>query len=320
MNYYESINCKTAADLLKAEGLKPILSGMTKKDEGTGNDGILRVKVPRYHQNTKDPVYLIIENGLSDQVDFTVDVEKRMRPLPIMFPVLDPKTQTPLDVIHIYPKNVGYLRAPYFFKLGKQKDGSEVPLAGVVFACYRYDEEGNKFYLDSRDAADLKNHWITSKEPLTDKNVRKFTSDKKGLVTLENRFLPSGNYYFEELQTIEDYVINAEQTKIEVIIPENWRDTAGNPVQLTINGEKMLETASGEIPDSAYQSQSPRVYNYQKKSPTPGKDPPIVPGKPGWLPQMGEGQKMLLTIIGCLLILVVFGNRIITRLSNSGSK
>ena len=112
-------------------------------------------------------------------------------------------------------------------------------------------------------ANDLKNQWIkpADNDPLNDKNVSKFISDKEGLVTTGQRFLPSGTYYFEELKGVKGYEMDEASKRIEVIIPEFWVDAKGQPQYVVVNGQEMAELESGKVPVSAYESATPRVYN-----------------------------------------------------------
>lgn len=167
--------------------------------------------------------------------------------------------------IHIYPKNVGYVRDPYFFKFGKLSDGTDQgPLAGAKFAIYR-EENNKKLYLDMSDTNDLKNKWVETDDPLNDKRVNIFTSDKDGLVNTGERFLPSGTFYFEELSTVDDYVIGNAEKRIKIEIPESWYDEDGNYLPVLINGQPMLENPDGEVPEQAMKEKTPRVYNTKEE-------------------------------------------------------
>ncbi len=83
--------------------------------------------------------------------------------------------------------------------------------------CSISDDRRGKYYLDMAPANDLKNQWIkpADNDPLNDKNVSKFISDKEGLVTTGQRFLPSGTYYFEELKGVEGYEMDEASKRIE---------------------------------------------------------------------------------------------------------
>lgn len=163
-------------------------------------------------------------------------------------------SQTTLNPVHLYPKNVGYVRDPFFFKWGNQLDGTTKRLKGVTFALYRIDETGKKLYLDSSPVFDLKNNWIATTEPMNNVQVAKFISDEHGLVDSGERFLPAGTYYFEELQALKGY---AKASKpVEVIVPATWYDDDGHFLPVTINGEAMDETLSGVVKASTIQKGS----------------------------------------------------------------
>lgn len=289
---------KAANDLVKEKNLEVFRSAVTGRD---GNEqGQAKFNVPQM-KGERYAVYLIIETDVDDEVEFNVDIENFARPLVVMLPILNANNEA-LDVIHIYPKNIGYLRDPYFFKYGKENEDSPelgVPLEGAVFVLYQ-KVGTRKLYLDLSSASDLQNNWIESSDPLNDPNVSKFTSDKDGLVTMNGRLLPSGNYFFEEVKGVEGYEI--ANRSIPVVVPDNWFEN-GEIEFVTVNGYEMLETIDGKTPQEAYDRVEPRVYNYQ--TPT---DPPVTPGqpsKPGFkLPQTGEA-KMAISLLGVLLIVLV---------------
>lgn len=240
-----------------------VASVKTGNDSLLGEDGIGRVTLPK-KQGGLDAVYLIVETELDENREINVDLEKQAMPILLMLPVLDPVSEEALQEIHLYPKNVGYVRDPYFFKIGKAADGTEKPLKGAVFVLYQYDENGNKIYLDISPVNDLRNTWVASSDPLNDPQVTKFTSDDKGVVNTGERFLPSGTYYFEEVATAEGFFIQEDAKAVEVVIPKAWYDAQGNFQYVTVNGQNMEELISGEVPEAAYAKQTPRVYNYQE--------------------------------------------------------
>lgn len=300
-------------ELIADENLQEVPGSPIKTQ--TDNDhgkGIARISVPRQNDG-RFAVYLLFETGIDDTVEFNIDIEKMSVPLVVILPIMNPDAPAEeLEHIHIYPKNIGYLRDPYFFKYGKQDSEAEGigdPLQGVEFALYRETEDGRKLYLDLSEASDLQNTWVESTDPINDERISKFTSDADGLVTMGGRLLASGTYYFEELKSVEGYEISEENKRIEVIVPDSWEDENGNPLYVTVNGQRMLETLDGTVPDGAYETLEPRVYNYR----TP-EDPPItpetpetpseVPPKKPLLPVTGEA-KSFISLIGLLLVGIV---------------
>lgn len=307
--------------LIDEQSLTPVQDSpiKTKHDEEFGR-GTARITVPRFNEN-RDAVYLIVENALDPDKMFNIDIEKKAIPLAIVLPIWNPKDTTKeLQQIHIYPKNIGYLRDPYFFKYGavKGKEDQAIPLEGAEFVLFRYNENKEKLYLDMSPANDLKNKWIESDAPLNDPNVNKFTSDKDGLVDMGERFLPSGTYYFEEVKSVAGYEIEASNKKIEVVIPETWEDEEGNPLYVTVDGQIMDELVSGKVPQSAYDKAEPRVYNYtdgkttESDLPKTSGEQPQNPQKPtnppkktgGLLPNTGEAKAMI-SLFGMMLIALV---------------
>lgn len=107
---------KAANDLVKKEKIPVFRTAITGRN-GNSN-GEAKITVPQM-KNGQHAVYLIIETGVDDTVEFNVDIEKFAQPLIVMLPILNNENEA-LDVVHIYPKNIGYLRDPYFFKYGKK--------------------------------------------------------------------------------------------------------------------------------------------------------------------------------------------------------
>lgn len=322
-------NRTAAKELIKSGKIQEIATVSTGAEDnprGTARVPVSRKKDGRY------ALYLIFENEVvNDTVEFNIDLERIANPIIVALPIMNPTNQTEeLDEIHIYPKNIGYLRDPYFFKYGKENAESPeigVPLEGAIFVLYQM--VGNqKLYLDLSPVSDLQNSWIPSDDPLNNPDVSKFTSDKDGVVTTGGRLLPSGEFFFEEVQSVEGYQI--EKTDIPVVVPDSWEDENGNPLYVTVNGQQMDELESGEVPASAYQKAEPRVYNYE--TPTPPTDPedPATPQQPGeptppkkpFLPVTGEA-KSFISLIGVLLLgigLVIWHRRKAAIKSNSEDK
>ncbi|WP_241153417.1 pilin N-terminal domain-containing protein [Enterococcus mediterraneensis] len=298
-----------ASELIVSEKIQ-MVETVTTSGEGDAR-GTARLSVPRMKDDNY-AVYLIFENDIDNpQAEFNIDLEKIAMPIIVMLPIMHPDNETEeLNEIHIYPKNIGYLRDPYFFKYGKENAQSPelgVPLEGAIFVLYQIVND-QKLYLDLSPASDLQNSWVVPEgDPLSDPRISKFISDEDGVVTTGGRLLPSGEYFFEEVQSVEGYQI--EKESIPVVVPDSWEDGNGNPLYVTVNGQQMDELENGEVPASAYAKVEPRVYNYQ--TPT---DPPVTPeeptspgqpSKPGFkLPQTGEA-KMAISLLGVLLIILV---------------
>lgn len=270
-------------------------------------DGIAKLSLPRY-QEGQDGAYLIIETGLTDATELNIDLEKKSAPMMVTFPVFAEETE--LTQIHLYPKNVGYSRDPYFYKLDEVTKEAG-PIEGAKFVLYR-EVNGEKLYLDQSSSSDLRNQWVTtSGDPLADARITVFVSDETGLVTTNGRFLAAGTYYFEEVQAAEGYQIRAAEKRIEVVVPEDW-DT-----EVTVNGQTMAEQVDGKVPQLAIESKTPRVYN-QTVTPQENPQRPTLPDTKGetptdspasqvkdrtTLPQTGE-QASSLYLLGLGLVAV----------------
>ncbi|MDT2596334.1 pilin N-terminal domain-containing protein [Enterococcus dongliensis] len=310
------------SELIKNENLQEVAEPIETGKDAQFGEGIARVTVPKMN-GERYAVYLLFESHVDSEQELNVDIEKLAVPLAVILPIENPASpDEELEQIHIYPKNVGYLRDPYFFKYGKTtktEEGLGVPLAGAEFVLYRI-ENGEKKYLKLDPNSDLENDWVSS----DDQGIARFVSDKDGLVSMKGHFLASGTYYFEEVKGIPGYEISEEDKAIEVIIPEHWEDQNGNPRYVTVNGQNMDELIEGGVPKSAYEKVEPRVYNYQvstdpEKPVTPGQpttpEQPTTPAQPiepssppkkSFLPVTGEA-KTLISLIGLVIVgLVIF--------------
>lgn len=313
VEYFSSMEPAAARKLAEEQRFLEVAGSpiQTSTHEEYGR-GVATIELPRFTADGRYAVYLVLEDDVEPAVDFNIDIEQFSRPLALLLPIMDPSaTDKELDIIHIYPKNIGYYRDPYFFKYGEVTGNpdSEVPLEGVVFAMYQLAASGEKLYLDMDSRNDLGNSWVFSQDPLTDENVTKFTSDEDGLVATIGRFFASGTYYFEELESVAGYEITEADRAIEVVIPDSWYDDAGNIRYVTVNGQQMLELPSGQIPAEAYEKAEPRVVNYRselEKDPVEATKPPTNPNAPsrpgGFLPQTGEA-KAAISLVGLLLVL-----------------
>ncbi|WP_125711195.1 pilin N-terminal domain-containing protein [Lacticaseibacillus porcinae] len=288
------LDCKSGSALAKAYDL-PLVTTL-KTGTVNGEDGVVSLDVPNISAD-QNAAYLLIETSVDADILLNVDLTKKAAPIYLRL-----GTKDRMDVIHLYPKNVGYVRDPYFFKFGRQLDGSEKRLKGVTFALYRIEPNGEKLYLDNTPVFDLKNSWITTTDPLNHPQVAKFVSDDNGLVDSGERFLPAGTYYFEELASVAGY--SSEIKDVEVIIPATWYDDAGNYLSVTVNGEVMEETLSGVVKESSIQAGRPRVYNNQV-----GTAQPTTPSKPSTnkpstiLPAMGTAISWLAVLIGAVFMI-----------------
>lgn len=198
--------------------------------------------------------YLIVSVGNNQKQVNDLVFEQRPDPIAINFPIYVGETNQLLNPVNIYTKSAVISRVPYFFKYGETLSKETKALAGVQFVFYKIDA-GQKYYLTSA------NNWIQTTSPLSNELVEKFVSDKNGLVTLNNSQLLAGSYYFQEVKTAAGYTISAAAEKIEVDIPAI--SDISNLQTIKVNGQALLKLTDGQIPDSAYKTAVPKVYNYQ---------------------------------------------------------
>ncbi|WP_203623919.1 MULTISPECIES: pilin N-terminal domain-containing protein [unclassified Lacticaseibacillus] len=274
---------------------------------GKAEDGIARFTVPT-KVGDQYAAYLIIETGVGAESLVNVDLSRKAAPLMVVLPQRNSANEY-LSTIHIYSKNIGYVRDPYFFKFGRTATGEDVRLEGAVFALYEI-QNGQKRYLSMSEVTDLKNEWVESADPLNDDKVNKFISDKDGLVNTGERFLPSGTYYFEELRSVPGYVNDLGDKGVKVEIPTSWEKEDGSKNPVLINGEPMDETESGVVLKPTIEKGRPRVYNARKTDPFQPTTPttpaaPTTPDKPssGRLPQTGNLISFAMIALGMLLML-----------------
>lgn len=330
VDYLSGLTNQQATQLAGEEKMTPMVgSPIVTGNHPSYGSGVATIELP-VMSSGRAAVYLLIETEVTDEAGFENTLAQESSPLPILFPVLDPVDEsTPLSVIHLYPKNIGYLRMPYFFKYGGEQGQEQLakPLAGVQFAVYRLDSQGEKLYLTRQTATgSLRNHWLSSQQPLKDEAIVKFISNKAGLVTTAGYLLPSGTYYFEEIQTLAGYQITPDTQEIEIVIPNHGQDTAGNPQYVTINGQQMPDALDDEIPEISRKAAVPRIYNFketkqgQPKTPIKPTTPtapktPITPNRQPLLPNTASSsttsrtslprtneQKKQFLLLGCLLV------------------
>lgn len=312
LDQINEISCTYAIDYLQSNGYKPILKDLKTNTEAE-DGGVLRFTVPKYNKTLQsNAAYLIVETGIDPAAGVSIDLDQT-RPLAVVLPVIDPISGQEMKQIHLYPKNISQMTSPYFFKIGKKLDGTEVPLAGVTFVLYRKDETGNKAYLAANPSTELTDRWTPSSDPKNDSKLSRFTSDSNGLVLMEQQALSAGTYYLEEIQGIEGYKVEEEDKEIPVVIPETKTDAEGNPSKVLINEQPMeAYNADGSISDEVMSKKVPRIYNQEEKQPTlpqtEGKVATSASRTPEetlasrLLPQTGSERVLSLTLLGLLLI------------------
>ncbi|MFT8917103.1 MAG: pilin N-terminal domain-containing protein [Oenococcus sp.] len=237
--------------------------------------------------NGLQQAYLIVQLQNNEQSVNQLMFEQRSDPIAFSLPIYAMNSNVPLSVIHLYTKSAIVNRIPYFFKYGRTRPNTQMPLAGAKFAFYQLIA-GKKSYLTNA------NGWQASDHPLTDPAVRKIVSGSNGLVALDNSTLAAGSYYFEELQTLTGYEISAAATQIKVEIPA--ASALANIPAITVNGQALAKTVAGQIPADVFKNASPRVYNYEKA--VKSSNGQVFP----FLPQTGESIG-LISLAGLLAIL-----------------
>ena len=276
-------------------------------------EGVGVIDVPRKH-NGHYGIYLIVEDHSQQTSYFNVT---NAAPIMIGLPLMDPLNEVELTQIHLYPKNAGYFRQPYFYKYGKEEDTEQTePLEGVIFSLFRYNEAGEKIYLAQNQEA-LGDVWKQSDDPLNDEAIATFISDAAGRVKIADHFLIGGEYYFEELQTLPGYEISEENRQIPLFIPNTWKNESGEFLFMTLNEQKMSEPFSDEQDESI--EKGPRIYNISRAGESQKDDdlPTDAGGEQGGtatgteqlfnrlLPRTAE-MRQALAILGIALLLLAY--------------
>lgn len=262
------LNDTYGASYFDEKGLK-VTTGITGT---TGIKGLATFQLPE-HSNGKDAKYLIIETTHPEIAKLEI-----AQPIFLNFPV----ASTVGNVIHLYPKNYQYVRDPYFYKHGKDSQGKDLGvLAGASFRLYQVDETGKKLYLHE-DKLDNNNQWVD----VTNPKVTIITSDKNGLVTTGEHWLPIGEYFFEEVTAPNGYQITDAALKVKVTVPAD----STQPVTITVDGktttmpEAVVDNLRGELPRT--QGQLPKTLG-------------------GLLPMTGEQLVGYTALVSGLLLVII---------------
>lgn len=219
--------------------------GITSGEDG---DGLLLFEnVSKYNlANQHDAAtYMIVETDIAEY-GLNVDLTRWTTKMLVSFPIYnDDDTEFSNEYLHLYPKNLGYARDPWFVKLAQNLDGSHEPLKDAQFALYRVNE-GVKEYVYIADPTQMPNmhdwkevaqdelgHAIYTEVISSGRSV--YTSDENGVVSMDSAILVPGTYYFEEIASPSNYLMTEASRAVKVEIPDTWDD----PV--LVNGQAMRE-------------------------------------------------------------------------------
>lgn len=218
--------------------------------EVAGEDGILLFPdVPKVSDG-RDAVYLIVETEVDNQSN--VDLNKLSSKMLVAFPFIqDDGVEFSGEFMHLYPKNLGYARDPWFMKLGRDLNGEVKPLEGAEFVFYRLNEGNKEYLIPNPDPTSLIHEWITDAEldaqgnavydSLVEKGIEIYTSNVHGIVSMDGALLPSGTYYFEEVKSVPGYMIVSGARGIPVVIPAAEDTVDGEPAPVMVNNQRMAE-------------------------------------------------------------------------------
>lgn len=170
------------------------------------------------------------------------------------------------NTIELYTKPITLTNRAYFYKYSSGDD--QKPLKGAQFVLAK-SEAGQTKYLNATE-----DDFITSADPSSDKQIKKFVSAENGLV-LCDIFLAQGSYFFSEVKAPSGYEITSEAKKVEVEVHAD--------MQITVKGQKLAELVGGLVPSSF--TEAPKVLNDKKSL----KDEPTTPQKP--TDQNGKGEE-----------------------------
>ncbi|MCH4171511.1 MAG: SpaH/EbpB family LPXTG-anchored major pilin [Lactobacillus sp.] len=208
------------------------------KFKATDGEGVTSTDLPTKSEdnNNKNAVYLIAETKTPAGIDST------SVPIIIGLPFTGTGT-TPLENVHLYPKNYMPTKDIEFTKYAYTHGNQATKeLAGATFSLTREVAGGTEYYT----GLDSDGHPVFA-DDATKQFV--FTSDAKGLVQIENIALPNGTYQFREIASVDPFHM------------VNWGQD-GTMVKVTVNGK----TVTYDYYDLAGKPQAgqttAKVYNY----------------------------------------------------------
>lgn len=219
------------------------------KDQTQDEEGLLLFQGVPKTSGGRSAMYYIVELTSSKTED--EELARVSSRLLLSFPVVDERGQAfSGEYLHLYPKTALYGRSPWFMKVGSGNEGDLKTLAGAQFALYRLNQGEKEYFLPSTTGNPQEHQWLSNVsknqergtvDQLTAQKIPLFVSDAQGIVSLKGLILAGGTYYFEEVQAAPGYLLTNDTKAIEVVIPMTGRDEQGNPLGITIAGQKMTE-------------------------------------------------------------------------------
>lgn len=258
-------------------------------------------KVETATTDAKGKAYFSVSGQNSAYLIVQDQVVKGQTILPLAFSVpLQNEDGTEKDVVELYAKPVKLTSCAYFYKYGVKGD-QKTALFGAKFVLGK-EMAGEKQYLAVDETS-----FITSADPLTDVQVKKFVSDEQGLVLHEAELAP-GQYFFSEVKAPPGYAISDQAKHIDVVVADN--------LQITVAGVQLVELVAGMVPSSF--TTAPKILNYADKTlATDAKPTPAGPShnsaggssnksgaKGAMLAQLGE-KTGLISFIGIMIVAIV---------------
>ncbi|WP_056969791.1 pilin N-terminal domain-containing protein [Lacticaseibacillus thailandensis] len=290
----------------------PVAADVTTATSSSGERGVASFPVARVRDGQPTAYFIVEDADTAGAANVDVTSLPGMLVVPNMY-------STSTAALHIYPKNVAYQRDPYFFKIGRQANGTESRLTGAAFVVRR-QQAGSWQYLAAEQDNLQELQWVTSTQPQTDAKLRRFTSGDHGLLTTGEIMFPAGDYQWVEVTAPDGYQLLEQPVAMTVPTSTYHADGTYNPV--VINGQAVTETSSGSLTAAIIQRGRPYVYNNAKTTTvpetggtTPGLGSPTSTTGPartgttatgkatrGWLPQLGQYWSVLAVIIGLGMI------------------
>lgn len=214
-------------------------------------DGFLLFENVPKMSNGKSAAYLIVETEVEDSKN--VDLHKWAAKMFLSFPVIrDDGTEFNSEYLHLYPKNLGYVRDPWFMKLGRTLAGDYTPLEGTEFVLFQLNDAGEReYFIPDTTPMSMDHQWVAGidtdaqgnadYDSLIDNGIEIYRSNEYGIVSMGGVLLASGKYYFEEVKAVPGYLLTTDALSIEVEIPSSWWDEEGNYLPVMVNGQAMAE-------------------------------------------------------------------------------
>ncbi|MGL5685562.1 MAG: prealbumin-like fold domain-containing protein [Vagococcus fluvialis] len=260
------------------------------KEVWVGKSNKVVFDLPKYNSEQELMYYVILQNLPENEENGITSYEA--------FPSYVSLDEQDSSYLKIQTKRVSLALNPYFFKYSS--GDNQKPLEKAEFIFYRLNELNEREYLIDSESNQFS--LIKNKD-----EARKFTSEKNGLVIMDNNQLIPGTYYFEEVKAPEGFQMTLESKQIELVVS---KDMEGQ-LTMTVKGTELEPVQAGKLPQDIIKQGTPRVLNDPILGKPIEKDPPTKtpsnnkPIRKGYLPQTGESI-LAVSSFGFVLMFIAY--------------